>query len=127
MYKVYLANKAELPPNHSHADRATASIHQPRLGHGYFKSPLIRLPSYNSTECQCSERIQNVKHLLHYTRMKDDKRESPGKLLYTPYCSLKREPQCCKNSSKRQRWPQAGGCYKVERRGRMPVSGDGRV
>lgn len=62
-----------------------------------------------------------------YTRMKDDKWESPEKLLYTPYCSLKREPQCSKNLSKRQMWPQEGVCYKVERRGGMVVSADGGV
>ena len=40
------------------------TIHQLRLGHGYFKSYLIRLPNYNSTRCQCSEPRQTVKHLL---------------------------------------------------------------
>ena len=40
-----------------------SSIHQLRLGHGYFRSFLIRLPSYDSTQCQCSERVQSAKHL----------------------------------------------------------------
>ena len=37
-------------PVHTNTDQTTAStIHQPRLGHGYFKSFLTRLPAYDST------------------------------------------------------------------------------
>ena len=46
-------------------DQATASTnHQLHLGHGYFRSYLIRLPNYDSTRCQCSEPVQTAKHLL---------------------------------------------------------------
>ena len=56
--------------------QTTAStIHQLRLGHGYFKSYLVRLPNNNSTRCQCSEPRQTVKHLLlgcpHYSRERE--------------------------------------------------------
>ena len=46
-------------------DQTVAStIHQLQLGHGYFRSFLVRLPQYSSSECECSERTQDVKHLL---------------------------------------------------------------
>ena len=41
-----------------------STIHQLRLGHGYFRSYLTRLPNYNSTQCHCSEPVQTAKHLL---------------------------------------------------------------
>ena len=75
------------------SDQTTAStIHQLRLGHGYFRSFLIRLPSYDSTQCQCSERVQNVKHLLLGCRLYQDERRHAGitrettlhSLLFTP-------------------------------------------
>ena len=53
--------------------QTTASaIHQLRLGHGYFKSFLTRLPSYDSTQCQCSERVQSVEHLPLGCRLYQD-------------------------------------------------------
>ena len=58
------------------ADQTTAStIHQQRLGHGYFKSFLIRLPPYESTQCQYSERVQSVRHLLLECRLHQDERQ----------------------------------------------------
>ena len=75
------------------ADQTTAStIHQLRLGHGYFKSFLIRLPPYESTQCQCSERVQSVRHLLLGCRLHQDERRQAGitrettlhSLLFTP-------------------------------------------
>ena len=46
-------------------DQTVAStIHQLWLGHGYFRSFLVHLPQYSSLECKCSERTQDVKHLL---------------------------------------------------------------
>ena len=74
-------------------DQTTAStIHQLRLGHGYFKSFLIRLPAYDSIQCQCSERAQSVKHLLLGCRLYQDERQQAGitrettlhSLLFTP-------------------------------------------
>ena len=73
--------------------QTTAStIHQLRLGHGYFKSYLIRLPNYNSTSCQCSEPRQTVKHLLLRCPIYSREREKAGiqrdqtveSLLFTP-------------------------------------------
>ena len=73
--------------------QTTAStIHQLRLGHGYFKSYLIRLPNYNSTRCQCSEPHQTVKHLLLgcpiYSRERErvgiQRDQTVGSLLFTP-------------------------------------------
>ena len=75
------------------SDQTTAStIHQLRLGHGYFRSFLIRFPSYDSTQCQCSERVQNDKHLLLGCRLYQDERRHAGitrettlhSLLFTP-------------------------------------------
>ena len=74
-------------------DQTTAStIYQLRLGHGYFKSFLIHLPSYDSTQCQCSERVQSVKHLLLGCRLYQGERRQAGitrettlhSLLFTP-------------------------------------------
>ena len=56
----------------------TSTIHQLRLGHGYFRSFLLRLPSYDSTQCQCSERVQNVKHLLLGCTLYQDERRHAG-------------------------------------------------
>jgi hypothetical protein len=73
--------------------QTTAStIHQLRLGHGYFKSYLIRLPQYDSTKCQCSEALQNVRHLLLGCPLLKESRRSAGitrettlnSLLFTP-------------------------------------------
>ena len=69
-----------------------STIHQLRLGHGYFKSYLIRLPNYNSTRCQCSEPHQTVKHLLLGCPIYSRERERAGiqrgqtveSLLFTP-------------------------------------------
>ena len=69
-----------------------STIHQLRLGHGYFKSYLIRLPNYNSTRCQCSEPRQTVKHLLLGCPIYSRERERAGiqrdqtveSLLFTP-------------------------------------------
>ena len=70
-------------------DQTTAStIHQPRLGHSYFRAFLARLPNYISTQCQCSERVQSVKHLLlgcrTYQKEREKQPESLGKQLCTP-------------------------------------------
>ena len=43
---------------------AASTIHQPRLGHGYFRDFLTRFPKYNSTLCQYLWRAQSVKNLL---------------------------------------------------------------
>ena len=60
-------------------DQATAStIHQLRLGHGYFRSYLIRLPNYDSTRCQCSEPVQTAKHLLLGCPLYREERERAG-------------------------------------------------
>ena len=53
----------------------TSTIHQLRLGHGHF---LICLPSYSPTQCQCSERVQSVKHLLLGCRLYQDERRQAG-------------------------------------------------
>ena len=55
-----------------------STIHQLRLGYGYFRSFLIRHPSYDSTQCQCSERVQSVKHLLLGCRLYQDERRHAG-------------------------------------------------
>ena len=74
-------------------DQTTASTtHQLRLGHGYFRALLARLPSYNSTQCQCSERVQSVDYLLLGCRTYQSEREAVGitrettlhSLLFTP-------------------------------------------
>jgi ribonuclease HI len=53
------------PTKLPNTNQTTAStIHQLRLGHGYFRSYLTRLPNYDSTRCQCSEPVQTAKHLL---------------------------------------------------------------
>ena len=74
-------------------DQATAStIHQLRLGHGYFRSYLIRLPNYDSTRCLCSEPLQTTKHLLLRCPLYREERERAGigrettlhSLLFTP-------------------------------------------
>ena len=60
-------------------DQATAStIHQLRLGHGFFRSYLIRLPNYDSTRCQCSEPIQTANHLLLGCPLFREERERAG-------------------------------------------------
>ena len=60
-------------------DQTTAStIHQLLLGHGYFKSFLIRFPAYDSTQCQCPERAQSVKHLLLGCKRYQDERQQAG-------------------------------------------------
>ena len=56
----------------------SSTIHHLRLGHGYFKSYLIRLPQYDSTRCQCSEGIQAVKHLLLGCQLYKDVRRKSG-------------------------------------------------
>ena len=67
------------PTKLQNTDATTAStIHQLRLGHGYFKAFLACLPNYNSTQCQCSERIQSVKHLLLGCRTYQSEREAAG-------------------------------------------------
>ena len=59
--------------------QTTAStIHQLRLGHGYFKSYLIPLPNYNATRCQCSEPRQTVKYLLLGSPIYSRERERAG-------------------------------------------------
>ena len=53
------------PTKLPNTDQMTAStIHQLQLGHGYFKSYLIRLPTYDSTTFHCSEPQETAKHLL---------------------------------------------------------------
>ena len=67
------------PTKLPNTDQTTAStIHQLRLGHGYFRAFLARLPSYNSTQCQCSERVQRVKRLLLGCRTYQSEREATG-------------------------------------------------
>ena len=58
--------------------KTASTIHQLRLGHGYFRAFLARLPNYSSTHCQCSERIQSVKHLLLGCRTYQNEREAAG-------------------------------------------------
>jgi len=41
---------------------------QLKLGHGYFKSYLNRLPNYNSDICQFCNTRENPEHLLLYYR-----------------------------------------------------------
>ena len=60
-------------------NQTTASrIHQLRLGHDYFRTFLVRLPSYNPTQCQYSERVQGVKHLLQGSRTYQYERQAAG-------------------------------------------------
>ena len=67
------------PTKHLNTDQTTAStIHQLQLGHGYFRAFSARLQSYNSTQRQCSERIQSVKHLLLRCRTYQNEREAAG-------------------------------------------------
>ena len=67
------------PTKLQNTDATTAwTIHQLRLGHGYFRAFLARLPNYSSTQCQCSERIQSVKHLLLGCRTYWNEREAAG-------------------------------------------------
>ena len=67
------------PTKLQNTDAKTASTtHQLRLGHGYFRAFLARLPNYSSTQCQCSERIQSVKHLLLGCRTYQSEREAAG-------------------------------------------------
>src|SRR5258706_12665690 len=79
-----------------------STIHQLRLGHGYFRSFLIRLPTYNTTECQCSARIQDVKHLLLRCPIYQGERqlqESTERQHCTAFCSHRKVPQHYKTSS----------------------------
>jgi hypothetical protein len=41
-----------------------STLIQLRMGHGYFKSYLIRLSSYDSEHCHCGARSQSPQHLL---------------------------------------------------------------
>ena len=67
------------PTKLPNTDTTTAStIHQLRLGHGYFKSYLIRLPTYDSTKCHCSEPQQTAKHLLLGCPLYKEERERAG-------------------------------------------------
>ena len=67
------------PTKLQNTDATTAStIHQLRLGHGYFSAFLARLPNYSSTQCQCPGRIQSVKHLLLGCRTYRNEREAAG-------------------------------------------------
>ena len=60
-------------------NQMTAStIHQLRLGHGYFRSFLIRLPKYNSSRCHCSKPVQTPKHLLLGCPLYREERERAG-------------------------------------------------
>src|SRR6266705_2893381 len=77
------------PTKFPNTDQTTAStIHQLRLGHGYFKSFLVRLPQYTSSECQCSARIQDVKHLLLGCPLYKDERKKVGITRKTTISSL---------------------------------------
>ena len=46
--------------------------------YGYFRAFLVRLPNYNSIQCQCSERMQSVKHLLLGCGTYQNEREAAG-------------------------------------------------
>ena len=74
-------------------NQMTAStIHQLRLGHGYFRSFLIHLPNYDSSRCHCSEPVPTPKHLLLGCPLYREEREKAGiqrdttlqGLLFTP-------------------------------------------
>jgi ribonuclease HI len=55
----------QVTPHLNISDRVLSStITQLRLGHGYFMSYLGRLPSYDTTRCECGARTQTPKHLL---------------------------------------------------------------
>ena len=70
----------------------TSTIHQLRLGHGYFRSFLILLPNYDLSRCHCSEPVQTPKHLLLGCPLYREERERAGiqrdttlqGLLFTP-------------------------------------------
>ena len=67
------------PTKLPNTDQTTAStIHQLHLEHGYFKSYLIRLPTYDSTRCHCSEPQQTAKHLLLGCSLYKKERERAG-------------------------------------------------
>ena len=55
-----------------------STINQLRPGRGCLGSFLIRLPSYDSTQCQCSERVQSAKHLPLGCRLYQDERQQAG-------------------------------------------------
>ena len=55
-----------------------STIHQLRLGHGYFRSYLTRLPNDDSPRCQCSEPVQTAKHLLLGCPLYKEERERTG-------------------------------------------------
>lgn len=58
-------------------DQTTASaIHQLRPGHGYFRPFLIRLPPYDSTQCQFSEgeEIRKWREMLGHQLAKSERR-----------------------------------------------------
>ena len=73
-----------------------STIHQVRLGHGYFRAFLIRLPNYDSTRCHFSEQVQTPKHLLLGCPLYREERERAGihrdttlqGLLFTPQCNI---------------------------------------
>ena len=74
--KGFVGRLSWKPTKLLNTDQTTAStIHQLRLGHGYFRAFLARLPSYNSTQCQCLERVQGMKHLLLGCRTYQNERE----------------------------------------------------
>ena len=60
-------------------DQAIAStIHQLRLGHGYFRFYLIRLLNYDATRCQCPEPVQTANQLRLGCPLYREERERAG-------------------------------------------------